>query len=112
MATDFEMFSGDNKILSVSVVDSAGVAVDLTSATASWQLARSNDAAPLIQKATGGSGIVITDAAGGVLEITLSASDTDALKGSFYHELQVIDTSGNIATVLAGNATIKRDLIT
>lgn len=109
---NFTMWSGDDKTLEVTVVDENGSVQDITGMTIDWHLARKVTTSALVQKATGGSGIVISDGSAGVFQITLSAADTDDLSGKYYHEAQVTDSSGNISTVTVGTITINRDLIT
>lgn len=108
---NFEMFEGDTKDIVVTVTDSAGAAVDLTGAVIAWQMARTaRSATPAVAKSVG-SGIVITDAPGGICTISLDSSDTGGLSGDFYHELEVTDAQANITTVLSGTVTIKPALI-
>lgn len=108
---NFEMFQGDDKDLVITVTDSAGAAVDLTGAAIAWQMARTaRSATPNVSKSVG-SGIVITDAPGGICTISLDPTDTEGLTGDFYHELEVTDAQANITTVLSGTVTIKPALI-
>ena len=108
---NFTMWSGDTKVLEVTITDSDGAAVDLTGATISYVLQRNvNSAAATISKTTD-DGISITDASGGVFQITLDASDTASLSGSYYHECQITDASGNASTVFTGTVTMKDDAI-
>lgn len=110
---NLEMWSGDDKTFSVTVVDSiTGSVRDITGMTIDWHLARRVTTSALVEKATGGSGITITAGSTGSFLITLSAGDTADLAGKYYHEAQVTDGSGNISTVMVGTITINRDLIT
>lgn len=110
MPADFKMYAGDTKILDVVVKDSNGFPVDLTGTAVRWQLGKSATARPpLVQKSVG-NGITLADAANGRFEVTLSAADTQALRGSYYHEAEV-DDLGTIATVLAGKVQIDAALI-
>jgi hypothetical protein len=109
-AQNLALHSGDSKILEVTVTDGTGAAVDLTGATIAWQLAKSPGESALVSK-TIGSGIAVTDAVGGIFEITLDAADTAALSGRHYHEAEVTDTSGKVSTVLTGAVLIKPELI-
>lgn len=105
------MVQGDNKVLSITVTDAAGAAVDLTDATIRWHMSKSVNKRPAaLEKATG-SGITITDAANGVFTVTLDSADTESLRGLFYHEVEVIDGSGNVSTVTKGKITIHPALI-
>lgn len=106
----FTMWSGDTKVLEVTITDASGNAVNLTGATISYVLQRSVGSTVTISKTTD-DGISITDASGGVFQITLDASDTASLSGSYYHECQITDTSGNVSTVFTGTVTMKDDAI-
>jgi len=110
MTTDFEMFSGDSKNLVVTVKDKSEAAVDLTGASISWGLARSEYASADITKSIG-SGVTLTNTLNGEFEITLDPTDTSGLVGSFYHEAQLIEASGDVSTVLSGKVIITKDLI-
>lgn len=111
MIQNFDMVAGDHKTLVITVKDADGVAVNIASATIKWQCARSLGKASNISKATGGSGITITDAANGVFTVTLNPSDTNSLVGNFIHEAEVTSSGGTISTVLQGTMKINRPLI-
>ena len=108
---NFTLTAGDTKSLVITVKDNEGVAVDITGASVKWQAARSFGKASAISKATGGSGIVLTNPSTGVFTVTLDADDTEDLKGQFYHEAQVTLADGTIATVLFGTMKINPALI-
>lgn len=108
---------GDSRTITIPVLDAAGAAVNLAGATARWWMGKSASATGTnvyVQKATG-SGITITSAgspATYTLNITLAPADTAGLKpGSYYHEAEVVDVSGNVATVTTGTFTLERDLV-
>lgn len=105
MATNFAMFAGDDKTISVTVTDPNGDPVNLTSATIKWQAARSLGKASVISKTTS-SGITITDAANGEFEVTLSDTDTDDLSGTYQHEAEVTFADGTKSTVLSGTMKV------
>ena len=105
MSTDFKMYQGDTKVLTVTVKDKVGNAVAITSATIKWQASRSKGKTPDISKTTS-SGISITDGANGVFTVTLNASDTESLEGSYYHEAEVIFSDSTVSTVLSGSMVI------
>ena len=117
---DFDMHSGDNRVLQVTVRDDADVPVDITGATFKWQLSKLDASGaiplpksetPILQKDNGGAGGVAIISAGlGRADVTLLPADTAALRGSYYHELQMV-LGGLTSTVLFGTVTIYRDLI-
>lgn len=109
---NFRMYQGEDKLLEISVLDEDGNAKDITGATITWILATSPDAAAAeVTKSTGGSGVSITNAAGGVFQVTLDGSDTTSLEGNYWHEAEVEDTSGHDNTVTTGYITIKASQI-
>ncbi len=105
--TNFEMFSGNTRLLEVTVLDQDDAVVDLTGAQAvDYSLAKAAGKAAIFEK-TLGTGVTITDAVNGVLQITLLPADTEDLRGTFYQELEVTDAAGRITTVLFGTVTIR-----
>ena len=109
---DFEMHQGDTKRLVVTIVDPAGAPISLVAVdSVKWWVAKKvTSTVRLIEKSVG-SGIEVTNAAGGVVTISLDPDDTEAVSGSYYHELEVIDSAGDIGTVLRGTMTILRALV-
>lgn len=75
---------GETKTLDLSIIDGAGAAVDITGASIYMTVATDTGETPLIEKATGGSGITITDAAGGLAEVVIDAADTATLDIACY----------------------------
>ena len=109
--TDFTMFQGDTKTLEFTVKDGDGAVVDLTGATSiRWNLARRVSSAAIITKDLD-SGITVIDAANGRFDVSLTSADTENLSGRYYHEAEVIDASGDVATVETGATTINPALI-
>jgi hypothetical protein len=109
MASAFEMYSGDSKTIEVAITDADGNAVMLTGATAIYTIREAiTSTTALVTKATGGSGITIS---GSTVTITLAAADTASLAGTYYHELEITDTGGNVSTAFQDVVTIKADII-
>lgn len=113
LAQDFTMWSGDTRRLSITVDDGASppVAINLTSSTIEWHLAKRLTSTVAILTKTVGGGIALTDPVNGVFEVTIDPADTADLSGEYYHEAEVTLSGGDKSTVLVGIATIKRDLI-
>jgi len=113
---DISLHSGDSRVLRVTVTDENAAALDITAAVFIWALSKkdaetvSPKGTPIVTKTMAVGSIEITNAPGGVIEITLAPADTAALAGEFYHELQMT-LDGAISTVLYGQATIVKDLI-
>lgn len=112
MANDFELFAGDYRVLGVDVKDPAGAPIDLSGAAAiRWQLGKEPGKPPLASKSIG-AGITVTDPVAGLFDVELTNADTETLKpGDYYHEAEVIITTGRPATILSGALTIKPTLI-
>lgn len=106
IATNFEMFSGNTRVLKVSVLDQDEAVVDITGASAEYIFAKRAGHNAIFSK-TVGSGIVVTDAIAGLLEVTILPADTEALAGAYHHELEIQDASGRRTTVLFGTVTVR-----
>ncbi len=114
-----EMFSGDTKRLNYTVKDGAGVVIDITGGTFRWGLSKlgkpvtagepSPQGSPLLTK-TVSSGITLTAPTLGELRVDLDPADTADLKGSFYHELEMV-LAGVTSTIAFGQIDIKKDLL-
>jgi hypothetical protein len=110
----FTLFAGNARKLVVSVVnDDTGEPEDLTEVDLLWQASRGNAAKfssiPVLTK-TIGTGITVIDAINGELEIMLDADDTENLSGTYYHELLLVDVTGDQQNLLADTFTVKRRL--
>lgn len=99
-------FSGDTAVYKFTVTDNADAIVDLTGISATWILSKRVDS-PILLTKTIGSGIVVTDAAGGLLEVTTIPADTEDLQGLHYWELEIVDSGGQKVTVANGTLTLK-----
>lgn len=111
MIQNFTMVSGDTRTLTVRVRDPDDAVVAITGATIRWRAARSYGKTANITKATGGSGITITDGPNGVFVVTLDPADTASLYGTFYHEAEVTFSDDTVSTVLRGTMKVNQDLI-
>lgn len=98
---DLEMWAGDTKKLQYTVLDENDDPVNLTNATINWWLAESATSTAILTKTTADD-ISITDAANGVFQVTINPADTQNLEGRYYHEAEVTDDAGNVATVAVG----------
>lgn len=103
---NFELWSGNHATLTIPVLNAAGAVVPITGAAIKWVLSKAVDSAALVTK-TVGAGVTITNGAGGIFTVALLPADTSSLWGIYYHEAEVTDGSGNIVTVLTGQADIQ-----
>lgn len=99
MTLDANFVQGNDITLEFTVTDEDGAALDITGATVKWSLKRAIGETADLTKQTGGSGITLTDADGGVFEVELTDTDTAALYGEYVHEAVIIDALGKVRTV-------------
>lgn len=114
---DFPLVAGDSHLIEFAVTEN-GVAADLTGATAlRWGCVKRRadgtfTGAAVVTKALG-SGVEITDAAGGVIQVTLDPDDTAELPaGAYYHELELTDAGGAVITLATGTLNLAANLLT
>lgn len=105
-AQNFTMYSGDSKILVITVKSDAGSFLDLTGYTIKWKASFSNP----LEKSIG-TGITITDAPNGVFQIEIDPADTTEIRGHFRHEVEITSGAGVVSTVVVGTMTVLVDLI-
>lgn len=101
---DIPIYAGDSQLLSVAVTDISGNAVDISACTVKWAAVRGQT--QVIYKDTSNGGVTIDDATHGKYSVHLLSSDTTNLIGTYYHESIIIDTFGNVSTVLVGNLKV------
>jgi hypothetical protein len=110
---NFEMHQGDTKFLHIAVKDPAGVAVSLVGAKSiKWWVAKKVTSTTRLLEKASSSGITVTNAAGGLLTISIAPDDTKLVSGDYYHELEVVDATDHVATILRGTMSIVRALVT
>lgn len=89
-------FTGEDKSLTFTIVDAAGVAQNISGWALSWMVKRRKtdaDAAALLTKTTAAAGIALTTPASGICTVTVEDSDLVTLAGGqlYYHELKRTD---------------------
>lgn len=100
---NFSMYQGETKNLVVPITDENGNNLSLTGSTITWALRqRMTSTSNLITKSTP-SQITINS---NTLTVHLLPTDTASIKGAFYHECKMTDTSGNVSELFTGLATI------
>ncbi len=108
---DIELWAGDTRTETVTVTNSAGSAQNLTGLTLRWVVRRHSRAGTIVISKSTGSGITITNAAGGIFQIALSPADTKNLEGEYYHEASGVDSGGNVSTLLIGTLTVNKSAV-
>ena len=96
-------FTGEDKLLPFTIVDSSGGVQVITGWALSWMVKAAKtdaDAAAKVTKTTV-SGITITNGAGGICQVAVSDDDIAALAGGtlYHHELK--RTDAGLETVLS-----------
>jgi hypothetical protein len=107
IATDKNLFIGEDRSLDFTVVDANGTAVDITSYGLEWVMReRAASATADITKTTS-SGITLTDPTNGVCRVAIADTDTLALlPGTYFHTLRRTDDDSE--TVLSFGDVILR----
>lgn len=118
------MWVGNKRIQKFTVTDedaSGSPAKDLTGLTIKWALSNIDpnsgaiSTTAVLEKATGGNGITITDAVNGKFEVTIDPGDTsDLAPGVYYFEAEVFDTTPDPdepVVVATGKLTIKLNVV-
>jgi hypothetical protein len=113
---DVTHWAGDSATIRIPVLDKTGASVDLSGAAARWWMAKNVSATAtedIYVKKSSGSGLTIENStAGSTIVVTLDPVDTEGkTAGTFYHECEVVDASGNISTVTIGKFILKPTLI-
>jgi hypothetical protein len=109
--TDISWYRGEDVVLTDSIKDAGGAAVNITGWSLQFTLKKAyGDAAAVLTKSTAGGGITITNGPGGVLQVTIASADTASLEVRTYvYDIQRID-AGSRAVLSIGNATIKPEV--
>lgn len=102
---DFEMWTGDHKLLIFTVEDITSI----EGATVEWKMAKSVSREPVIEKSND-SGLQINN---NTFTVEILPEDTEDLdtKSDYYHEAELMDEEGNISTVSIGKVTLHPTLI-
>ncbi len=117
MDLNASLVQGNTFDLYFNVVDSAGAAVNLSTATA-IKYAIGNSAGTTVIAKTLGSGVTVTNAAAGQFKVNLTAADTASLEGTYRHEAVITFADGSVNTVVAdaavnyGTITVRKRIAT
>ena len=109
---NFSMWAGETKILTITIAGSGSI----SGATIDFAMGTEPDGSPsVITKATGGSGIVITDATNRIIQVTLDASDTSTILGTSayinYHYQVRMTLASVVTTVTTGTIKVNKSNI-
>lgn len=104
---DFDIFAGDDLEVIVPVRDQQGQLVDISDAQSiKWGVSQSNRSAVLLLKEYPGSGIILLDDSRFKFDVT-SAQSSDLGAGRYYHEAEIVTSTGLVYTVLTGSINIR-----
>jgi hypothetical protein len=99
---------GEDKVLQFTVRDKLGVVVNITGWTITWALrADPEPSSPVLITKSVGTGIVITNGAGGIFEVTVAAGDYTLVTGpdKYYHSGRRTG-AGSVAQLVYGYAIL------
>jgi hypothetical protein len=105
---DYELWQGDTWEPGTITARVSGTPINFTGYTATMEVrnAISNDVS-ITLTSTPAAGITLTSL--GVITITMTAEQTNAMLGEYNYDLQVTDTSNEIRTYTYGTITVKND---
>lgn len=98
---------GDDVTVAMTLQDSTGAAFNLTGCTITVGVKKQlTDSTATISKTIANGGVAVTNAAGGLANLILNATDTALLgAGDYPFDVQVTNASAKKATLLAGTLT-------
>ena len=106
---NFEVRTGEHKVLRFTVLNADGTAKDITGATVYWAATNPNGTSAAIEQVSGGSEVDLTDAATGIFLVNLVPADTVSMSpGSYRHSAQ-ITLSGVESVVSEGWMRVRYD---
>ena len=110
---DFQMKSGDDRVLRFTNTDDGGGPLNLTAGTLRWGLSavKGFTGVPAVSKESGSGIVVEGDPTLGICLVDLDPSDTAALKGRFIQELEYTDGAGKVSTLSTGVGKIIADMV-
>lgn len=109
---DFEIWAGKRHDLYITIYDRDGAVQDISGAIFNWVLTTQRGAGTvLLTKTIAGGGITVssTTVAPQII-VHIAAGDTSALNGTYYHELELMDSTSYPTNVAVGKVTINGSL--
>lgn len=104
--------SGDQVSLPITIVDNDGTVVNLTNGTGSFKMARDQYSSPVIDSTTSPAtaSIDISQPLQGLMTVTITDENTEALEGDYYYEAKFTDVAGREAVVARGWITFEPNI--
>jgi len=103
------MFIGDENIISFSVLDVDGQAVDMTSGSARWVLSRAPGSTIILDYETGGADPITLTEVGDVWYVKITLPDTATatlFPRVYYQECDTTDMAGATLKIASGYITL------
>ena len=108
ISQDFDLFAGEDRVISFKIEDQNGYEIDLNGASAIWVLARSSgNFIKVAEKTTENSGIFIED---NKFNVILNNNDTNLLQGEYNYELRMINSEAKQSVVATGAVQIHKSI--
>lgn len=108
---NFTTYIGDDAAPIFTVLDSNGVAIDISTVSdIIWNAGRTVSGTPAIAKtkSAGGGITFVTDGTNGQFTVAISRTDSAALSGNYQHQAILIDAGNERTTVSMGTMTVGR----
>jgi hypothetical protein len=107
--TDDRYIAGDSAVINATITLTDSNDTNLSNASIRFVLARYAGDSPVVEK-TLADGITIVDTANGEIAVHIDGADTEGIGerdgGDYYYEIEVTDSTGDVATVTTGTWVI------
>lgn len=100
---------GDSSAKGFVIQDSDGVAIDITGFSFKLTVNSEKDPADQVNEQFSITG-VLTDAPNGRVAFSPTITDTDIAPGTFFYDIEQIDTGGSKSTLLVAKVLIVQDI--
>lgn len=109
----FEMWAGDSKSVTCTVTDATtGASVNLNAASSiNWVMQTELGGTTVLTKSTDDSAPCIVTYSGCTFTLILTHADTDTLQGQYYHESEIVDSTGSTFKPMRGYIRINQGAI-
>jgi hypothetical protein len=108
-STDLSIYRGDDKTWNLNFTDANGSPIDLTNSVIYFTVKKKTgdlDASAYIAKDITSH----SQATGGISAITITDTDSDIAVGTYYYDIQLVDSVGIVTTITTGNFLVLRDI--
>lgn len=113
-----EFYANNKRVLEFTILstdEDPAVPLDLTNLLIRWALSKQLSAGysttpVLIKDNDSVGGIEVVDGPGGICQVSIEPEDTLTLSGSFYQELEIVDSASDPVVVATGTILIKKNV--